>query len=208
MQKTVSACWKKIIMIAIIDYNAGNIRSVMNALRRLGHTDYLLTSSEDDIRHADRVLLPGVGDAGFAMAELRKRGLNRLIPTLTQPVLGICVGLQLMCEHSEESNTQCMGIFPAQVRRFSEQAGIRVPHTGWDSITGLSSPLFKGLDEGSFVYFVHSFYAESSEYACATCDYSRPFSAALHRDNFFATQFHPEKSGPVGARILKNFLEL
>ena len=193
-------------MIAVIDYDTGNLRSVANALGRLG-AEYTLTSSPDEIRSADRVLLPGVGEASSAMAKLRERGLVEVIRSLTQPVLGICIGVQLLCRHSEENDTECLGIFENEVRRF-DLPGLKVPHMGWNSINGLRTPLFDGIDEGAYVYYVHSFAAELCPATIATTDYGGGFSAALHRDNFYGTQFHPEKSGATGARIIQNFLTL
>ena len=192
-------------MIAIIDYNTGNIRSVMNALSRIGAADCVLTDDADTIRRASHVLLPGVGEAGTAMNELRKRRLDTLIPTLTQPVLGICIGTQLMCLSSEEGDTTCLGIFPTRIVRFRS---LKVPHMGWNTITGLRSPLLDSIDEGSYVYYVHSYYPEPCDCTIARTEYGIPFSGALQRDNFFGTQFHPEKSGPVGEHILRNFLSL
>ena len=195
-------------MIAIIDYEAGNIRSVMNALERIGATDYVLTSDEGVIRSAERVILPGVGDASEAMRSLRERGLDRVVPTLTQPVLGICVGEQLMCLGSEEGDVRCMEIFPAQVRRIAPAAGLKVPHMGWNALEGVTGPLFEGIDDGAYVYFVHSYCADVCPATVARCTHGAPFSAALSVRNFFGVQFHPEKSGPTGERILRNFLSL
>ena len=206
-------------MIAIVDYDAGNIRSVVNALSRVGAQDVILTSDAVRLRAADKVILPGVGEASTAMKALQSCGLAEVIPTLTQPVLGICVGAQLMCAGSEEGDVRCMGIFPAEVRRFIETATEKVPHMGWDSLQEpslssgaksrvLSSPLFAGLDESPYVYFVHSYYPEICADTIATATHGVTFSAALSRDNFFACQFHPEKSGPVGETILKNFLSI
>ncbi len=194
-------------MIAVVDYDTGNLRSVEEALRRAG-AEFLLTADETLLRRADKVLLPGVGEASSAMEKLRERGLNRVIPQLTCPVLGICIGMQLMCLSSEEGNAECMGIFPTQVRRLPALPGLKVPHVGWDSIEELRSPLFEGITEGSFIYYVHSYAAELCPQAIATTDYGRRFSAALHEGNFYGTQFHPEKSGSVGAAILRNFLAL
>jgi glutamine amidotransferase len=194
-------------MIAIIDYDTGNLRSVENALARLG-AEYTVTADHSAIRRAERVVLPGVGEASSAMAKLRARGLDELIPTLTQPVLGICIGLQLMCRASEENNTRCLGIFDAHVRRFTPSPTLKVPHMGWNRIENLQGALFAGVDEGSYVYYVHSYAPEMCPQTIATTTYGEPFSAALGRDNFLGTQFHPEKSGALGARILKNFLEL
>ncbi|MBR5955691.1 MAG: imidazole glycerol phosphate synthase subunit HisH [Bacteroidales bacterium] len=196
-------------MIAIVDYDAGNIRSVVNALERLGVKDYVVTSDAEVIRSADKVLMPGVGDASYAMANLKARGLEDVIPGLRQPVLGICVGLQLLCSSSEEGNIRCLGIFEENVVRFrSDDPAVKIPHMGWNSISDLKSPLFKGISEGSFVYFVHSFHAVEGPDSIAVSDHGGRFSAALHKDNFYGVQFHPEKSGPVGAMILKNFIEL
>jgi len=191
----------------IIKYNAGNVQSVMYALERLG-ASYLLTDDEAEIRSADKVIFPGVGEASTAMAYLRERGLDKLIPSLEQPVLGTCVGMQLMCRYSEENNTTCMGIFDIDVRRFPARPGFKVPHMGWNSIHSLQGPLTEGLSENAYVYFVHSYAADVCPETTATCDYVRPFSAMLHRDNFYAAQFHAEISGDVGQRILKNFLNL
>lgn len=191
----------------IIKYNAGNVQSVMFALERLG-APYLLTDDWAEIRAADKVIFPGVGEASTAMAYLRQRGLDKLIPSLRQPVLGTCVGMQLMCRHSEENNTDCMGIFPIDVRRFPSGPGYKVPHTGWNSLHSLRGPLTDGLPENAYVYFVHSYAADVCPDTTAVCNYVRPFSAMLHRDNFYAAQFHAEISGNVGQRILENFLNL
>ena len=195
-------------MIAIIDYDAGNIRSVGNALQRLG-AEYELTADPARILAADKVILPGVGNAAEAMASLQARGLCELVKTLRRPVLGICVGMQLMCRDSEEGPTQCLGIFDAHVRRFREAPDAKVPHMGWNAIGNLDSKLFKGLEDGSFVYFVHSYYPALCPDTIATCRHGEQlFSAALKYENFYGTQFHPEKSGSVGAAILQNFLAL
>lgn len=198
-------------MIAITDYDTGNLRSVANALRRIG-AEFTVTSDAAVLRQADRVLLPGVGEASSAMAKLRERGLDALIPTLTQPVLGICIGMQLMCLSSEEGDARCMGIFPARVLRLpataADGARLKVPHVGWNTITSLRSPLFDETAGETYVYYVHSFAAEPCAATIATTDYGRPFSAALGSGNFFGTQFHPEKSGRAGERILRNFLKL
>jgi glutamine amidotransferase len=197
--------------IVIIKYNAGNIESVNNALNRLG-VNAEITADHDKIRNADKVIFPGVGEASTTMTYLRKYKLDKLIVSLEQPVLGICLGLQLMCSHSEENNTKCLGIFDEKVKRFIPKPGeefiTKVPHMGWNAIKDLKSNIFTKETEGQYVYFVHSYYAEKSVHTIATCDYILPFSAALHRDNFYATQFHPEKSGTVGAKILENFLKL
>ena len=195
-------------MIAIVKYNAGNIRSVLNALNRLG-VEPVLTDDAEALRNAERVLFPGQGEAATAMAYLRERGLDRVICSLRQPVLGICIGQQLMCSHSEEGNTDCLGIFPMEVVRFQPQRHEdKVPQMGWNSIHNLKTRLFDGVDEGSFIYNVHSFYVPESPYTIASCEYILPYSAALNKDNFYSTQFHPEKSGSVGEQILKNFLKL
>ena len=199
-------------MIAIVDYGAGNIRSVLNALKRsldsARDDSVVLTSDKDLLRKASHVILPGVGEASTAMQALRDAGLADFIPTLTQPVLGICVGAQLMCAGSEEGDARCMGIFPAEVRRFKETPAEKVPHMGWNSLRGFSSPLFASLKQGEYVYFVHSYYPEVCENTIAVCRHGIEFSAALARDNFYACQFHTEKSGAAGERILKNFLAL
>ncbi|MBO6237396.1 MAG: imidazole glycerol phosphate synthase subunit HisH [Bacteroidales bacterium] len=195
-------------MIAIIDYDAGNIRSVGNALERIG-AEYELTADPVRILAADKVILPGVGNAARAMENLRGRGLCELVKSLRRPVLGICVGMQLMCRDSEEGPVQGLGLFDAHVRRFSETPDAKVPHMGWNAIGNLDSKLFKGLPGGSFVYFVHSYYAGTGPDTIATCRHGdQLFSAALKYENFYGTQFHPEKSGSVGAAILQNFLAL
>ncbi len=197
--------------LVIIKYNAGNIESVNNALNRLG-VNAEVTADPAKILNADKVIFPGVGEASTTMTYLRQHKLDELIVSLKQPVLGICLGLQLMCSHSEEGNTECLGIFDEKVKRFVPKAGeefvTKVPHMGWNAIRNLKSDLFAGINENEYVYFVHSYYAESSEHTIASCDYINPFSAALSKGNFFATQFHPEKSGTVGARILENFLKI
>lgn len=209
-------------MIAIVDYDTGNIRSVTNALARIGCTDWVHTNDKHILTTADKVILPGVGEASTAMAKLAERGLDTLIPTLTQPVLGICIGTQLMCQSSEEGNVECMGIFRTKVRKFQPQKPQdgqlsivncqlsieKVPHMGWNQITNLRTPLFNSIDEGAYIYYVHSYYPELCNDTIATSHHINAFSGALGRDNFFGTQFHPEKSGAVGAKILKNFLEL
>ena len=196
-------------MIAIVKYNAGNIRSVINALRRLG-VDPLLTDDPRELRRAEKVLLPGQGEAGNAMAYLRGHGLDEVIRSLTQPMLGICIGQQLICRHSEEGDTPCLGIIDADVVRFQPtKHEDKVPQMGWNSILfDTSTNLFEGVKNGVYMYFVHSYYVPVCEYTIATTEYIHPFSAALHKDNFYATQFHPEKSGSVGEQILKNFLAL
>lgn len=195
-------------MIAIIDYEMGNLRSVGNALDRLG-AEWKLTADPAEIRQASKVLLPGVGNDAEAMARLRERGLCEVIRELRHPVLGICVGMQVMCRHSEEGDVDCLGIFDAKVRRFTEEDDLKVPHVGWNRINNLDSKLFKGIDRGSYVYYVHSYYAPLCPDTIATTRYgSTMFSAALKYENFYGTQFHPEKSGDVGERIIANFLAL
>lgn len=192
-------------MIAIIKYNAGNTTSVKNAIERLGF-ECIVTDDEQQIRSADKVIFPGVGEASSAMNYLRERQLDKLITSLTQPVLGICLGQQLMCKFSEEGKTNCLGIIDVQVKKFPTTD--IVPHMGWNSLTNLNSPLFNGINKTDDVYFVHSYYCELSEYTIAECDYILSFSAAMQKNNFYATQFHPEKSASVGEWILKNFLSL
>jgi len=191
--------------IAIIKYNAGNIGSVRNAIGRLGYVAEV-TDDPDRIRAADRVIFPGVGEASTTMKYLKENGLCELITGLTQPVLGICLGMQLMCSWSEEGNTPGLGIFDEKINRF--RIAEKIPHMGWNSIRFEPAGLFCGLTVGDFVYFVHSFYAQTGKHTVATCTYGIDFSAALHKDNFYATQFHPEKSSVVGQQILKNFIEL
>jgi glutamine amidotransferase len=192
-------------MIAILKYNAGNIRSVQNALNRLGFKS-IITDNPEELLKADKVIFPGVGEASSAMLYLKERGLDKTIVSLKQPVLGICLGLQLMCRHSEENDTECLGIFDTEVRLFPPVE--KIPHMGWNNFFTLKGDLFKGISPEDNVYFVHSYYADISSCTSATCDYILPFSAAMQRNNFFATQFHPEKSATVGENILKNFLEL
>lgn len=193
-------------MIAVIDYDTGNLCSVANALERLG-AEYKITSSRSEICSADRVLLPGVGEASGAMQKLRERDLVEVIRSLRQPVLGICVGLQLLCASSEENDADCIGIFDNVVKRFDSSV-VKVPHMGWNSIENLRSPLFEGVDQGAFVYYVHSFAPTIGETTIASTGYGVTFSGALSRNNFYGTQFHPEKSAAVGERILKNFIGL
>ncbi len=202
------------MQVAVVKYNAGNIYSVLNALRRLG-VEPLLTDDAEELRRADRVLFPGQGEARGAMEYLKARGLDEVIRSLKQPVLGICIGQQLMCRHSEEGDTDCLGIFDADVIRFQpKRHEDKVPCMGWNALRDLRSPLFEGLCEKSesaevhapYVYFVHSYYVPLCKETIATADYIQPYSAALQKDNFFATQFHPEKSGSVGEKILQTFL--
>ena len=196
-------------MIAIIDYDTGNLRSVCNALDRIG-AEYVLTDDPKVIAQADRVLLPGVGEASSAMQKLQERGLCDVIKALKVPVLGICIGMQLMCRHSQEGDVDCLGIFDADVCRFEPDlaAGVKVPHMGWNVVTDLKTGLFEGLEDGEFVYFVHSYAASVCEDTIAVSDNGRKFSAAMRRGNFYGAQFHPEKSGGVGERILRNFMNL
>jgi len=194
--------------IVIVKYNAGNIQSVLYACERLG-VEAVVTDDHDRIRQAGKVIFPGVGEASTAMNYLRDRSLDAVLRSLTQPVLGICLGMQLMCSHSEENNTPCLGIFPEQVRRFIPGAGKeKVPQIGWNNIFHLRSPLFDGVAEQSYIYSVHSYYAAVGADTIATAEYIHPYSAALHRNNFFGVQFHPEKSAATGERILKNFIHL
>ena len=194
-------------MIAIIDYKMGNLRSVENALKRLG-AEFVVTADADVIRSADRVLLPGVGNAAEAMENLRKADLVQVIRSLRRPVLGICVGMQVMCRHSEEGDCDCLNIFDSRVKRFKPAPDLKVPHMGWNQIGNLESKLFKGISGGEYVYFVHSYYPELCPDTIATTRHGAMFSAALKYENFYGTQFHPEKSGDVGERIIANFLKL
>lgn len=193
-------------MIAIVKYNSGNIRSVTNALQRLG-VEALVTDDPKALREAEKVIFPGVGEASSAMRYLRERGLDEVLRNLQQPFLGICLGLQLMCKHSEEGDTDCLGIFDENVKRFSYTKE-KVPHMGWNNCSELKGPLFNGISIADDFYFVHSYYAELGLQTTAQCDYILPFSAALQKDNFHAVQFHPEKSADVGQQLIKNFLEL
>ena len=194
--------------VAIIKYNAGNICSVDYALKRLGVAP-IITADPEILRKADKVIFPGVGEALTTMEYLRAHRLDEVIQTLKQPVLGICLGMQLLCQHSEEGDTDCLGIFPADVKRFQpNRHEDKVPHMGWNTLSHVNSDLFNGDLEGKFVYFVHSYYVPVNAFTAATTDYIQPFSASLHKANFYATQFHPEKSGSVGEQILKNFLQL
>lgn len=191
--------------IAIIKYNAGNIMSVENAIDRLGY-NCIVTDNPEQIKIADKVIFPGVGEASSAMHYLKEKKLDQLIRSLKQPVLGICLGQQLMCTYSEEGNTACMGVFETQVKKFPPKE--LVPHMGWNNLQNLKGGLFKGISESDNVYFVHSYYAEVCKNTTAICNYILPFSAAMQKNNFYATQFHPEKSANVGTVILKNFLEI
>lgn len=191
--------------VAIVRYNAGNIGSVTNALKRIG-VEPEVSADPEVLRSADRVIFPGVGEASSAMASLRASGLDRAIPDLENPVLGICLGMQLLCARSEENSTECLKVLPAIVRQFPTE-GIKVPHMGWNTISELDGGLFEGIEEGTHMYFVHSYFVEQCEYSTALCDYGVRFSAALMRRNFAATQFHPEKSGSDGEKVLENFLK-
>lgn len=192
-------------MIAIVKYNAGNVKSVYNAVTRLSY-EAIITDDFETLKNADKVIFPGVGEASSAMTYLKEKGLDKVIKNLKQPTLGICLGQQLMCAYSEEGNTDCLGIFPIQVKLFPSTE--IVPHMGWNTIYDLKTPLFNEVHENSDIYYVHSFYCENSEYTIAKTDYILEYSAALHKDNFYATQFHPEKSAGIGEQILKNFLSL
>ena len=192
-------------MIAIIDYVAGNVKSVENAVRRLGF-ETIITSDFEEIRNAEKVIFPGVGEASTAMKYLKQKNLEKLIPTLKQPFLGICLGQQLLCDFSEEGATKCLGIFDLKVKEFPSTD--IVPHMGWNNLQKLQGPLFEGISEADNFYFVHSYYCEIGEFTTSECDYILPFSATLQKDNFYGTQFHPEKSGDVGSKILENFLKL
>jgi imidazole glycerol-phosphate synthase subunit HisH len=192
------------VKVAIIKYNAGNIRSVSFALERLG-VHPVITDDFSLIRNADRVIFPGVGEASTTMNYLKLKGLDELICSLSQPVLGICLGMQLMCRHSEEGDTQCLGIFDLPVKKF--EVDLKIPHMGWNSLVGVKGPLISPELEESYVYFVHSYYIPLANETIAASNYGIAFSAAIQKDNFFATQFHPEKSGTVGEKILRNFLE-
>ena len=194
--------------VAIVKYNAGNIYSVVNALRRMG-IEPMLTDDAEALRKADRVFFPGQGHAGEAMEYLRARRLDEVIRDLKQPVVGICVGQQLLCKHSEEGNTDCIGIFDAEVKRFQpERHEDKVPCMGWQNLYDLKSPLMEGLGDNPYVYFVHSYYVPVCKETIATADYILPYSASMHKDNFYTCQFHPEKSGKVGEKILENFLNI
>jgi len=192
-------------MIAVIEYNAGNVTSVVNAINRLGF-NCVATDNEGVIRNAEKVIFPGVGQASSAMKHLKQNGLDRVICSLRQPVLGICLGQQLMCTHSEEGDADCLKIFDANVKKFPPTN--IVPHMGWNNIQKISGQLLQAVTENDDVYFVHSYFCELSAHTLATCNYILPFSAAMQKDNFYATQFHPEKSASVGERILQNFLKL
>ena len=191
--------------IVIINYGAGNIQSIMFAIERLGYKA-VLSNNPDEIKAADKVIFPGVGEASYAMKMLRESGLDALIPTLKQPVFGICLGMQLMCKHSEEGDTKGLGIFDVDVVKFSSK--VKVPQMGWNTIYNLKSDLFKGIAENEYMYLVHSYYAPLCAETIATTNYEMEYSSALENDNFYGTQFHPEKSGDIGEKILENFLKL
>jgi glutamine amidotransferase len=194
--------------IAIIKYNAGNIRSVVYALERIGY-NATVTHDAEEIKNADKVIFPGVGEASTAMNYLKERELDKLITSLTQPVFGICLGMQLLCKYSEENDTECLGIFDENVKRFKpEDLKFKVPQIGWNSIYDLKTDLFKKVPENSYCYFVHGYCASIGEHSIGTTNYIEPYSSALHKGNFYGVQFHPEKSADAGAQILKNFLEL
>ena len=192
-------------MIVIVKYNAGNIQSVKNAVERLGFSS-IVTDDEIELKSAEKVIFPGVGEASSAMKYLKERKLDEIIKNLKQPVLGICLGQQLMCNFSEEGNTECLGIFDVNVRKF--KAKEKVPHMGWNNLSDIKSELFTGISSEKDFYFVHSFYSEIGENTTSICDYINPFSASMHKDNFYATQFHPEKSSKIGEQLLLNFLKL
>jgi imidazole glycerol-phosphate synthase subunit HisH len=192
-------------MIALVKYNAGNITSVKNAVERLGYS-CLVTDDATILKLAEKVIFPGVGEASSAMNYLKEKGLDEVIKNLTQPVLGICLGQQLLCQFSEEGNTECLGVFDATVKKFEPK--LKVPHMGWNTITELNSELYNGISTDEDFYFVHSYYAEISNQTTAICEYIVPFSASMEKENFYATQFHPEKSSNVGEQFLLNFLKL
>ncbi len=196
------------MVLTIVKYNAGNIQSVLYALERIG-TTALVTDDVDEIRSADKVIFPGVGEASTAMQYLKERNLDKLIKDLKQPVLGVCLGLQLMCTYTEENDTECLGIFDAQVKKFVNQsnANYKIPQIGWNNIYDVKTDLFRGVNN-DYCYFVHSYYASLGEHTIATADYIQPYSAALHKNNFYGVQFHPEKSAEAGEQILKNFITL
>lgn len=192
-------------MIAIVKYNAGNIQSVKNAVERLGFS-CIVTDDENELKSAEKVIFPGVGEASSAMNYLKERKLDFIIKNLKQPVLGICLGQQLMCNFSEEGHTECLGIFDVNVKKF--KAKEKVPHMGWNNLSEIKSDLFNGISPENDFYFVHSFYSEIGENTTSICDYINPFSASMQKDNFYATQFHPEKSSKIGEQLLMNFLQL
>lgn len=192
--------------LVIVKYNAGNIQSVLYALERIG-TEAVVTDDHEKIKSADKVIFPGVGEASSAMRYLKERGLDDVLISLRQPVLGVCLGMQLMCKYSEENDTKCLGIFDEEVKQFKPtDKSIKVPQIGWNNIYNLKTTLFKGLTDNSYCYFVHGYYAALGEHTIATTDYVQPYSSALHKNNFYGVQFHPEKSAAVGEQILTNFI--
>ena len=194
--------------IVIVRYNGGNIQSVENALKRLG-TQAIVTDDPEEILSADKVIFPGVGEAKSAMAYLKERELDKVLRSIKQPFLGICLGQQLMCSHSEEGDTECLGIFDEKVKKFQAlDTGLKVPHMGWNCVYDLKGDLYKVIDEKSYVYFVHSYYVEVGKDTVATCDYIHPFTASLQKDNYYSCQFHPEKSADIGSKVLSNFISL
>jgi len=193
--------------VVIIEYNAGNIQSVQYALQRIG-VNAILSNDHATIQSADKVIFPGVGEASSAMRSLQQNNLHLLIPTLQQPLLGICVGMQLLCSFSEENNTDCLGVFNLTVKKFNTQSNLKVPQVGWNSIYNLSSPLMHQVPENSYCYFVHSYYVPQNKFAIATTNYVEPYASAIHHNNFYGVQFHAEKSAVVGEQILKNFMAL
>ncbi len=193
--------------VVIVKYNSGNVSSVRFALQRLG-IDGILSNDHEEIRTADRVIFPGVGHAGTAMESLVQHGLQKLLPELKQPFLGICAGMQLMCTHSEEGDTKCMGIVPLSVKRFPSVNSLKVPHTGWNTIHQLKGSLFQGIPENAFMYFVHSYYVETGQETIAACDYGLEYSAAIQKNNFYGVQFHAELSSDAGSTLLSNFLNI
>jgi len=194
------------VRVAIVRYNGGNTVSVTNALSRLG-AEVVITDSPEKLAGADKVIFPGVGEASTAMESLRASRVDRVIPELRQPVLGICLGMQLMCERSEENDTKCLAIIAQSVRRFAGE-GLKVPHVGWNTITATTSPLFNGVEDGEYMYFVHSYFVELGGSTVGTSEYAGEFSSAVASQNFYGVQFHPERSGSAGARVLQNFLSL
>ena len=193
--------------VVIIKYNAGNVRSVMYALERIG-VSYKLTDNKEEIQKADRIIFPGVGEASTAMKSLKENGLDTLIPMLKQPFLGTCVGMQLLCQYSEENDTPCLGVFDCDIKRFPQQAGIKVPQTGWNDIYDYQSPLLAGIPEHAFVYYNHSYYAPLNDFTVAKTNYLLEYSAVLEKDNFYACQFHSEISGDIGQKIFENFMKI
>lgn len=195
--------------VAVIKYNAGNVQSVLYALERLG-AEAVLTDNLEEIAKADKVIFPGQGEASTAMRYLKEKQLDKLIPNLTQPFFGVCLGQQLLCDYSEENDTTCLGVFPVKVKKFIPESYVdfKVPHVGWNNLFDLKTPLLEGLSDESFVYFVHSYYCELSDFTIAKTHYVLDFAGLMHKDNFYAMQAHPEKSGKVGERILENFLKI